>query len=122
MNALPLDNGIRSIASVAKLAGRPRNSMTRLLLALHARDREADLKPDWLLVVGPRKFKINMARLQRMHPALFTVRYVTADEHDDLVGRVDELETSHAAFKSETRIRVNAVAAKVREVAARRSA
>lgn len=111
MKALPRDLGLLSIPKLAKVAGRHRNSMTRILLALHARDREEGRDTSWL-IRPHRKVLINCARLYRAHPALFDTHYVSREEFEDIGERVELLEER----ERESCRRINAVAARVRSL------
>jgi hypothetical protein len=101
-----------TIAAVAKMAGRQKRTMARNLLAMHAHDRETDGDSSWLVRLGNR-WMVNMSRLQAAHPALFEAKYVTRDDHDDIVERLAKVESKH----SEMRLKVNGALAKVRTLA-----
>jgi hypothetical protein len=104
--------GIRTFAQVAVLAGRQKRTMARTLIAMHIRDKETGAPTDWLERFG-HKWMVNLARFERAHPSLFSAKYVSRDEFDEMSKRLDEVE----AKQSETRMRVNAVASRVRELA-----
>lgn len=72
---------LASIPALARLVGRSRSSMFRLLLRLHKRDLDEGRDCDWLVRSAPRsKLRVNVARLESAHPALFATRFITRDE------------------------------------------
>lgn len=102
-----------SIPTCARLAGRSRVGMWRLLLKMHAEDARLGNPTDWLVKSpGGGKFHINLARLKVTHPALFAKRYVDREEYEELVERVAECETADR----EQGKRINSLSARIRSV------
>ena len=84
-----------SVPQVAKLASKSYRSMLRLLLKMYADDCAKCEPTDWLVRHnGTSKFRINMARLEVRHPALFIARYVDRDEFGEIILRVKACEES----------------------------
>ncbi len=66
--------------------------MFRLVLRMYSKDIAAG-GCDWLVRSGPGcKLRVNLSRLEKAHPALFHVKYVSHSDHESLVGRVAECE------------------------------
>ena len=77
-----------SVPVAARMVGRSRSSMLRLLMRMAAADQERG-QCDWLVRPGPRrKMMINLTRLEVAHPALFRRRYVDRSEYSTLVESV----------------------------------
>lgn len=106
---------LASIPQLARLAGRSRSSMFRLLLRLHAQDVEQHGQCDWLIrTKAGAKLRVNVSRLEKAHPALFRTRYVSREEIEDLEDRVLTLEKKVERSTADQNKRLNAVAASVR--------
>lgn len=107
---------LRTIAELARTVERPKRSLFRQLLALHAKTR-AEGRQEWLFRLNTPlergRWRVNLSVLRREHPALFETRYVRRHEHEELVARVAALEVASA----ESSVRLRTVAAKVRRVA-----
>lgn len=98
-----------SIPTLALKAHRSRSSMFRLVLRMYA-DDVASGGCDWLVRGGPGcKLRVNLSRLEKAHPALFHVKYVSRADHESLVDRVSECED---ALREHNK-RINAVGARV---------
>jgi hypothetical protein len=102
-----------SVPHVARLAGRDRTTMLRLLGRMAEQDRATPAGCDWLLQEGPRrKMRVNLSRLEAAHPALFKRRYVSRDEYDQVLERLGDIENQLHDGNTKT----NALSASIRVV------
>lgn len=111
---------LASIPALARLVGRSRSSMFRLLLRLHKRDLDERGGCDWLVRTAPRsKLRVNVSRLEAAHPALFRTRFVTRDElsegQQSLEDRVQEIEGGQRRLEK----RVEAIAVSIQGLSKR---
>lgn len=106
------------MSDLARQMKRSYRATLKLFLGMARKDAEAGMRADecWLIDGGKYSRKlVNVQRLRARHPALFERRYVSREEHDDVV-------TTNAEMRRQLHTltqKVNGLAARLRKVEGR---
>lgn len=108
------------LGDIVRKTGLTRNTARRRLRRLRERDIADGHEVDWFIPgEGPRSADTyNLTRLERAHPALFRKAFVSVDDYEQLLERMD----SYEAMLKDEKQRINAAFAQIRELRSKTNA